>query len=154
MRKTLAYTLFKVGRIPDALMKELQSEIIQVSDEGIHCSLTFKNFKAPGRRESWRRVWFGGAIALTGSRLVAMSAGRFTTGIALTDENGLLINIPFTDDRFRLMNISLDKPDRLVIAFDASLFHHDWSGQLEYRFRTPEANKFLEAINRLTPFVH
>jgi hypothetical protein len=131
-------------------LKELQSEGVEVYDEGIHCSLTFKNFKAPGRRESWRRIWFGGAIALTGSRLVALSGTKFTTGIALTDDRSRLINITFDDDRFRLMNISLDKPDRLVIAFDASLFHHDWSGQLEYRFRTPEAQRLVEAVRRHT----
>ena len=142
--------LFKIGRIPIALMKELQSEVIEVYDEGIHCSLTFKNFKAPGRRETWRRIWFGGAIALTASRLVALSGTRFTTGIALSDDGGRLINVPSDDDRFRLMSVSLDKPDRLVIAFDASLFHHDWSGELEYRFRTQQAQHLLEAIKKHT----
>jgi hypothetical protein len=150
MKKTLAYMLFKVGRIPMALMKELQSQVIEVYDEGIHCSLTFKNFKAPGRRETWRRIWFGGAIALTASRLVALSGTRFTTGIALSDDGGRLINVPSDDDRFRLMSVSLDKPDRLVIAFDASLFHHDWSGELEYRFRTQQAQHLLEAIKKHT----
>ena len=133
-----------------ALMKELQSEVIEVYDEGIHCSLTFKNFKAPGRRETWRRIWFGGAIALTASRLVALSGTRFTTGIALSDDGGQLINVPSDDDRFRLMSVSLDKPDRLVIAFDASLFHHDWSGELEYRFRTQQAQHLLDAIKKHT----
>ena len=142
--------LFKIGRIPIALMKELQSEVIEVYDEGIHCSLTFKNFKAPGRRETWRRIWFGGAIALTASRLVALSGTRFTTGIALSDDGGRLINVPSDDDRFRLMSVSLDKPDRLVIAFDASLFHHDWSGELEYRFRTQQAQHLLDAIKKHT----
>jgi hypothetical protein len=150
MKKTLAYMLFKIGRIPIALMKELQSEVIEVYDEGIHCSLTFKNFKAPGRRETWRRIWFGGAIALTASRLVALSGTRFTTGIALSDDGGRLINVPSDDDRFRLMSVSLDKPDRLVIAFDASLFHHDWSGELEYRFRTQQAQHLLDAIKKHT----
>jgi len=150
MKKTLAYMLFKIGRIPIALMKELQSEVIEVYDEGIHCSLTFKNFKAPGRRETWRRIWFGGAIALTASRLVALSGTRFTTGIALSDDGGRLINVPTDDDRFRLMSVSLDKPDRLVIAFDASLFHHDWSGELEYRFRTQQAQHLLDAIKKHT----
>jgi hypothetical protein len=144
MRKTLAYTLFKVGRIPADLMTQLQAETITAYDEGIHCSLTFKNFKAPGRTENWRRIWFGGALALTGRRLIALSGTRFTSGVRLTDENALLINVELNDERFRLMNISLDKPDRLVIAFDASLFHEDWSGELEYRFRTPLAQIFFD----------
>jgi hypothetical protein len=48
------------------------------------------------------------------------------------------------------MTISLDKPDRLLIAFDASLFHDDWSGQLEYRFRMPQALHLLDAIKKHT----
>jgi hypothetical protein len=139
MKKTLGYLLFRSGRIPQRLMTELQGEFIEVSDEGIPCSLTYKNFRAPGKRDTWRRIWFSGAIAITGVRFVAVQYGKFA------------INVPFTDDRFRLMTTSLDKPDRLLVAFDASLFHADWSGQLEYRFRTPQAQKILEVITIHVP---
>ena len=138
MRKTLGYKLFGMGKIPPALMTELQSELIEVSDEGIHGSVTTKNFRSPGKRENWRRIWFGGAIAVTGTRLVALQHSKFA------------INVPFFDDRFRLMNISLEPTDTILIAFDASLFHADWSGQIEYRYRTPLAPNLHEAIHRRT----
>ena len=117
-------------------MTELQSELIEVSDEGIHGSIATKNFRSPGKRENWRRIWYSGAIAVTGVRLVALRHSNFA------------INVPFTDDRFRLMNISLEKEDVLLISFDASLFNADWSGQIEYRYRTPVAHNLFEAIHR------
>lgn len=115
---------------------------MDVSDEGVKGSVTYKNFRAPGKRDSWRRIWFRGAIAVTGTRLVGLQYGNFA------------INVPFADDRFRLMNISLEPTDTLLVAFDASLFHADWSGQIEYRYRTPLAQKVLAAIQRHTPFAH
>lgn len=136
MRKTLGYKLFGSGKIPPGLLTELQSELIEVSDEGIHGSVTTKNFRSPGKRENWRRIWFSGAIAVTGTRLIALQHSKFA------------INVPFFDDRFRLMNISLEPTDTIPIAFDASLFHADWSGQIEYRYRTPLAANVLEAIHR------
>lgn len=120
-------------------MTELQSELIEVSDEGIHGSVTTKNFRSPGKRENWRRIWFSGAVVVTGTRLVALQHSKFA------------INVPFIDDRFRLMNISLEPTDTLLVAFDASLFHADWSGQIEYRYRTPLAASVLEAIHRHSP---
>jgi hypothetical protein len=136
LRRTLGYKLFGSGKIPKGLMTELQSELIETSDEGIHGSVTYKNFRAPGKRDGWRRVWFSGAVAVTGVRLVALQYSNFA------------INVPFTDNRFRLMNISLEPTDTLLIAFDASLFHEDWSGQIEYRYRTPVAHNLFEAIHR------
>ncbi|MEP6847590.1 MAG: hypothetical protein ABI999_01950 [Acidobacteriota bacterium] len=135
MSKTLGYRLFGIGKIPAGLMTELQSELIEVSDEGIHGSVTTKNFRSPGKRENWRRIWFGGSIVVTGMRLVALQHSNFA------------INVPFIDDRFRLMNISLEPTDTILIAFDASLFHADWSGQIEYRYRTPLAAAVLEKIS-------
>jgi hypothetical protein len=34
----------------------------------------------------------------------------------------------------------------LLIAFDPALFHPDWSGTMEYRFRTTEAEVFVEKL--------
>ena len=136
MRKTLGYKLFGSGKIPAGLRTELQSELIEASDEGIHGSVTYKNYKAPGKRDGWRRVWFSGAIAVTGTRLVGLQHGKY------------VVNVPFADDRFRLMNISLEPTDTILIAFDASLFHADWSGQIEYRFRTPLAENFLSSLRK------
>ena len=56
------------------------------------------------------------------------------------------IDVPLTDERLASMRFSVEPPDRLLIAFDAGLFHADWSGKLEYRFRTEQAQQFVDLI--------
>ena len=50
------------------------------------------------------------------------------------------------DERIRRLKVSLENPGTLLIAFDASLFHDDWSGSIEYRFHTSQAQAFLDAL--------
>jgi hypothetical protein len=50
------------------------------------------------------------------------------------------------DERIRSLQVSVEKEDTLLIAFDPSLFHPDWSGTIEYRYRTTEAEAFVEKL--------
>lgn len=134
MAKSLLYRLFGIGKIPRALMSQLQTEDIILLDEGVKASVTYRNFSAPGKRFSLRRQWFAGSIALTKSRLLAL---RYSNPI---------INVPLTDERIRAMQFSLENGAGLCAAFDVALFHPDWSGTIEYRFRTPQAQQFLELL--------
>ena len=47
------------------------------------------------------------------------------------------------------MQFSVEGDDALLIAFDASLFRDDWSGALQYRFRTPQADDFVKMLREL-----
>jgi hypothetical protein len=134
MAKTLLYRLFGVGKVPEPWMAALEQEGILLWEEGIPGSVTYLNFRAPGQYSSWRRQWYTTAIVLTAERLVAL---RYSTPI---------INVPVTDERFRRLGFSLEGDDRLVVALDAGLFHDDWSGTMEYRFRTPQASTLLEML--------
>jgi hypothetical protein len=73
MAKSLLLRLFGVGRIPAALMFQLQSEGIVLLDEGVKASVTYRNFSAPGKRFGWRRQWFAGSIAMTRTLAVLRS---------------------------------------------------------------------------------
>ena len=132
MSKTLAYRLFRVGRIPNQLKAQMDGEGILLQDEGIPGSVTYKNFHRPGSSSGWRRVWFTGSLTVTQTRIVGLSYAS------------PIINVLFTDPRIQRLNVSVEKRDRLLIAFDAALFHDDWSGAIEYRFRTPQAQAFLD----------
>ena len=136
MAKTLLYRLFGVGKIPAQLSGELKSENVILLDEGIPGSVTYLDFRAPGKRSSWRRQWFTGAIALTQTRLVALQYANIG------------INVPVTDERIRQMRFSKEADDTLLVAFDPALFHNDWSGTIEYRFRSSQAQAFLEKLSR------
>jgi hypothetical protein len=132
--KTLFYRLFGLGKIPERFMSPLKSEGILVFDEGIKGSITYRDFRAPGKYSSWRRQWFNGGIVLTQVRLVSL--------ISLSQA----IDVPLADERIRSMRFSVEKPGTLLIAFDPALFHPDWSGTMEYRFRTEEAEVFVEKL--------
>ena len=82
-------------------------------DEGIKASVTYLDFRAPGKRFGWRRQWFSACIALTQVRLVALQYSNPA------------INVPFTDDRIRRLRLSIEGDETLLIAFDPNLFQDD-----------------------------
>lgn len=134
MAKTLFYRLFGVGKIPANVMAEIEQEGILLLDEGVKGSVTYRNFHAPGRYAAWERRGFSASIAVTKVRLLALA---YTSPV---------INVPFADERIQAMRYSLKHNDTLCITFDADLFHADWSGTIEYRFRTAEAQHCLELL--------
>ncbi|MDQ3799747.1 MAG: hypothetical protein M3384_09865 [Acidobacteriota bacterium] len=134
MKKTLLYRLFGVGKIPAGARVALESEGVLLSDEGIKGSVTYRNFRSPGRRSNWKRQWYTASIALTKTRLLAFAYSN------------QIIDVPLADPRFRRLEFSLEAETALLVTFDASLFHADWSGTIEYRFQTPHAQAFLERL--------
>jgi hypothetical protein len=135
MGKPLLYRLFGIGKISEPLRAQLQNEGIVLMDEAVKGSVTYRDFSAPGKRDLWRRQWYIGAIALTKVRLLTLSGNKPT------------INVPVADERIHSMRYSVEKNGTvLCIAFDAGLFHADWSGTIEYRLRTQEAQRFVDLL--------
>jgi len=138
MAKTFLYQLFGVGKIPKLLRDTLRIEGIVVSDEGIPGSVTYRDFRAPGKYFSWKKQAFTGSVVVTNIRLVALIYSNFA------------VNVPFTDERIRKLQISNEGDDRLLIVFDPSLFHDNWSGTIEYRFHTALALDIIKWIRDLS----
>jgi hypothetical protein len=136
MAKTMLYRLFGAGKISAGVMAGLQQEGLLLVDEGVPGSATYRNFRSPGRRSSWRRTAFTASIALTQTRLLALSYAN------------PIINVPFTDQRIGAMRFTLEDGPALSVGFDAALFHTDWSGTIEYRFRTEQAQRCLELLRQ------
>jgi hypothetical protein len=139
MAKALFYRWFGLGGIPAPLMSELKAEGMIVCDEGVKGSVTYRDFSAPGKRSSWRRQGFAGSIALTRLRLVGLANANF------------LINVPLTDERLQAIHFTVESNGAFCATFDASLFHNDWSGTIEYRFKTPEAQRLVELLQSAAP---
>jgi hypothetical protein len=137
MAKSLLYRLFGIGKIPKLLGDTLRIEGIVLSDEGISGSVTYRDFRAPGKYFTRRKQAFTGSVVVTNVRLVALMYANFA------------VNIPFTDERIRKLQISVEGADGLLIVFDPSLFHDNWSGTIEYRFRTEQAGNMLKSIQNL-----
>lgn len=134
MKKTFLYRLFGVGKIPAQYRAALESEGVVLSDEGIGGSVTYRNFRSPALRAKWKRQWYTASIILTRTRLLAFAYSN------------QIIDVPLTDARFRRLQFSLENENNLLVAFDASLFHDDWSGTIEYRFKTAQAQAFLDKL--------
>lgn len=132
--KTILYRLFGVGKIREPFLSELKNEQIIASDEGVKSSITYKNFRAPGRYSNWKRRWFSGAVALTEKRLVLQQYSR------------PVINILLTDERFRRIKVSLEDQETLLFEFEPQLFLENSSGEIEWRARTPQARKIADAL--------
>ena len=79
-------------------------------------------------------AWFTASIALTQARLVAIQDANTS------------INVPLTDERLRKMQFSVEEDGTLLVSFDPALFHTDWSGTMEYRFKTEQAGAFLDKL--------
>jgi hypothetical protein len=137
MSKTLFYRLFGIGKIPAATMSQLQGEEILFLEEGIRGTVTYTNFHRPGMYAGWRRVWSTASIALTKMRLFALN------------NNHQVIDVPITDPRIQSMNYSVeDNGSVFCVKLDASLFRNDWSGNIEYRFHTDQAQQLLDLLQQ------
>ena len=138
MKKTLLYKLFGIGKMPGREASEIEQEGVILFDEGFKGTKTYINFRAPWRYSNWKRQWSTASIALTNARLLAFQ-------YALKE-----IDVPLSDARFGELKFSVEEDGALLVAFDASLFHDDTTGNLEYRFYTPLAQNFIEKINEQT----
>ena len=58
MKKLLLYRLFGIGKIPEQYQSGLKSEGVILSDEGVKGSVTYLDFRAPGKYSNWRRQWY------------------------------------------------------------------------------------------------
>jgi hypothetical protein len=135
VEKTIAYRLFGIGKVPKPLMDQLQSEGIFLLDEGVPGTAIYRDFHAPGKYMSYRRAGFTGALALTGTRLLALSYSR------------RIIDVPLNDKRINSLKYSMKDDTTFCVAFDAGLFHNDWSGQIEFQFRTQQAHNFMTRLS-------
>jgi hypothetical protein len=124
----------RARKVAAAYKSQLQPEGIVLFEEDVKGSMTFRNFRSPGRYSNWRKVLITSLIALTKTRLLALKG------------SGPIIDVPLTDERLRQMRFSLEGEKTLLVAFDANLFQPEWSGEIEYRFKTSQARRFLELL--------
>ena len=124
MAKSWLYRLFGAGRIPSGLRAKLEQEGVILLDEGIDGTITYKNFRAPGKAFGWKRQTFSGAVALTKVRFVAFIYGR------------QVINVLLDDPRIQQLQVTCVDGGQLQVVFDPAIFHDDWSGAVEVRLST------------------
>ena len=135
MSKTIFYRLFGIGRLPKRYVSILRREGIVLLEEGIGGTVTLKQFKAPGRRHSWKRSWFTGCLVITEKTFAAFTLFRPLIYVPLADAAHLVA-----------LDCTIEKKGVLLITFDASVFNEDSSGIVEYRFKTPLTKQFHDRL--------
>ena len=127
MGKSILYRLFGLGKLPRDVKSGLENEEIEFLDEGIRSSVTFKKFKAPGKRFYWRRNWFPGSFVVTNKRVAGFAYSKS------------LIDVTFGSPLFEKLHIEATNPRCIFVRFEASDFHADRRGTIECRFKTEKA---------------
>ncbi|MBO0867514.1 MAG: hypothetical protein J2P15_03025 [Micromonosporaceae bacterium] len=123
----LARLVLGSGRLPEQLRARLRSESLILLEEGLIGSITWRDYRAPGQYANWRKDLVSGAIGISNTSLVVF-AGRAKR-----------IDLPLRHPRRSAVEVSLERPDRILFAQDAGAFLPDRSGRIEYRLRTAQA---------------
>lgn len=137
MSKTLLYRIFGLGKVPASILPTIKQEGIVLLDEGIGGSVTFRKFRAPGRRYDRKCTLFSGSLVITEKRFWGFSFSR------------PVISVPMDDPKLKELHCSIKGENTLCVLFDVSIFHEGWSGTCECRFKTPKARLFLERIKKM-----
>jgi hypothetical protein len=116
------------------LAGRLTADGVLLLEERLRGSVTYRNYKAPGRRDTLTRRGARWAVGVT------------RKGLLLDGSLGTFIDAEWTDARLAELQISVAEGDTLLIAYDASLFHENRSGQIEIRVRTPQAQRIADLV--------
>jgi hypothetical protein len=125
------------GRFPDELRTSLHAEGVEVLEEGLSGSVTFRNYRARTRHYSLRKEAVNGAIALTTRRIVVWCRRHKE------------VDIPVDHALLGALSATLDKPERIRLSYSAQAFHGDRSGTVELRFTTSRAAWLVERLTAL-----
>lgn len=134
MAKSLLHRLFGIGSVPGSQLPALREEGLVLVEEGIRGSVTYLNYRAPGRYSWRRRSWFVGSLVVTQQRFAAFAFSR------------PIVNVPLKAEYLAKIRCELESDSRLLITFDAGAFNAAASGTVECRFVTPKARLFIDQI--------
>jgi hypothetical protein len=115
---------------------QLAGEDLLLLEEGLGGSITYRRYKAPGKRARLKKVGISGAVCVTDRRLLVWGA------------RGKLVDVPFDDERFAAIEVEAEQPDRVLFAWEASLFHDNRSGRVEVRLHPVQADQVIALLKR------
>ncbi|MGV1050222.1 MAG: hypothetical protein ACOYD4_17040 [Solirubrobacterales bacterium] len=128
--------LFGSGRLPKMVRDQVGGEDVLLLEEGLGGSITHRHYRAPGKRARLKQVGIAGAVCVTDRRLLAWGA------------RGKLVDVPRDDQRFAAIEVEAEEPDRVLFAWEASLFHDNRSGRVEVRLHPVRADQLVALVRR------
>ena len=97
-------------------------------EEELPGSVTYRNYRTPGRYSKLRKHGVMGSIALTDRRLLVWA------------NHVKHVNVPHHDPLRAGIKVRVDQPDRICVSYDAGTGDPGMSGQVEVRLRTTRAS--------------
>ncbi len=134
MAKSFLYRVFGIGAVPKSILPALRREGMVLLEEGITGTVTYRNFRAPGRRSGYRVSWFVGSLVVTQE-----SFARFAFSKPI-------VHVPMQTAYLDKLSIETEGNSKLLVAYDASEFDDASSGAVECRFSTPSARRVLDQL--------
>jgi hypothetical protein len=126
--------LFGTGRLPRMVRDQVAGEDLLALEEGLGGSITYRHYKAPGKRARLKKVGISGAVCVTDKRLLVWGA------------RGKLVDVPREDKRFAAIEVEAEAPDRILFAWEAGLFHDNRSGRVEVRLHPVQADQITALV--------
>jgi len=137
--RTLGYRLFRWGRVPPARRRRYEADGVYICDEGVHVTVTYRNYRAPGKRFTYRRSSGSGAVVLTSNRF-AVFTYRWP-----------VLDVSRSEPEMSALRISAPRPGTLTIAFEAGDVNPRCSGSVTVRLRTDRALELAALVKRESP---
>jgi len=133
----LAKLLLGSGTLKPELRAELESEGLIRIEEGLTGSVRYERFRAPGRYHHGKITGVRVGLGISEQRLVVYShSGR-----------AKLVDTRFADARASMLDIELDRDDRLAIGVDYDRGDvPKVSGRITIMVRTPDAASVVEEL--------
>jgi hypothetical protein len=134
----LAKLLLGNGTLRPELRAALEAEGLVLLEERLRARLTYRRFRAPGRRFNGKVVWERAALGISEARFVLYCrSGRVE-----------LIDSPFTQPRLSAVGVLLDGDDAVAIDVDYDRMGEPTvSGEITIRVRTPSAVRIVDELN-------
>jgi len=127
--------LFGSGRLPKMVRDQIDGEDVLLLAEGLTGTITFRKYKAPGKRSRLKKVGVAGAVCVTDKRLLVWGA------------RGKLVDVPRDDERFAAIEVGAEGADKVLFAWEASLFHDNRSGRVEVRLHPVQADQVVALVS-------
>ena len=133
---SILHKLFGLGKLPSQDQSALKAEGLRIVHEGISGSVKYRNYRAPGKIFLRKTIWFLGSLVVTEKRFVAYGFSR------------RIFNVPLGSSDLQKWKIWVEDGRRLCLGCDASELSSDQSGEIEFRFKIPDAEIVADFLKR------
>lgn len=123
------------GRLPPQVRVEPAAQDVLILEEGLKGSITYRNYRAPGRYAALDKSAIRAALAITADRVVIALSPTYKE-----------LDVPRSGPWTRVVAVRAERSDLVCFSWRVEAFHRDRSGTEEVRLRTPRAPRIAEIL--------